>query len=72
MLVLTVAIDLDKLLQDGRVTATAFLGEMSRVVVMTIDLPLVFVVAVGGAKHGRTHGAGEVLDVILSLKGGDV
>lgn len=37
VLVNTVAIDLDKLLENGRVAASAFDGKTSRVVEMTID-----------------------------------
>lgn len=67
MLVLAIAENLDKLLEDGRLAAIASLSEFGRVVVMTIYVSLVFVVAVLGAKHGRTYRAGEVLDVIFTL-----
>jgi hypothetical protein len=46
VLVLAVSVDFDKLLEDGRLAAIAALGELCRVVVVAVDAPLVFVVAV--------------------------
>lgn len=50
MLVLPVAKDLDKLLKYCRVTSIALLGELSRVVIVAVNLGIVLVVAVLGAE----------------------
>lgn len=68
MLVLTITKDLDKLLQNSGLTSIAALGELSGVVIMTIDPAIVLVIAVLRAKHSGTDGAGEVLNVILAVK----
>lgn len=44
MLVLAVSIDLDKLLEDSGPAASALGGVTERVVVMTIDLAIMFIV----------------------------
>lgn len=72
MLVVTVAEDLDELLEDGGMTAIASLGELSRVVIVTIDIPFVLIIRVLGTKDGRTDGAGEMFDVVLAIQSGDV
>ena len=72
VLVLAVPEDLDELLEDGSMAAAAALGELGGVVVMAVDMAIVFVIAVLGAKHGRAQGASEVVDVILAFEGGDV
>jgi hypothetical protein len=72
VLVLSVAEDLDKLLEDSRLAAIAPLGKLGRVVVVTVDMSIVFVVAVLGAKDGGTEGAGEMINMILVVEGGYV
>lgn len=72
MLVLTVSEDLHELLQDGGPASVAPLGKLRRVVVVTVDLPFVFVIAVLRAENGWAHRAREMFNVILSLQGGDV
>ena len=72
MLVLPVAENLNKLLQDGRLAAVALLGVLSRIVVMAVNITVVFVVAVLGAKYGRAERTCKVIDMILSFQGGDV
>lgn len=52
MLILAVAIYLDKLLQDGGLTAIAALRELGGVVVVAVDLAIVLVIAVLGSEDG--------------------
>jgi len=72
MLVLAVSIDLDKLLEDSGPAASALGGVTERVVVMTIDLAIVFIVRVLWSKDSRADRTGEVFDVVLVVQGGDV
>lgn len=72
VLVLTVTEDLDKLLKNCRLTTVALLRELGGVMVVAVDLPIVFVVAVLRAEDGRTEGAREVVDVVFSLQGRDI
>ena len=72
MLIDAIAEDLHKLLQDGRLAAIALLGELGAVVVVAVDVALVLVVGVLRAEDGGADGAGEVLDVVFAVEGGDV
>ena len=72
VLVLAVAVDLDKLLEDGGPASGAFDGVAERIVVVAVDLALVLVVRVLGPKDRRAHGAGEVLNVILAVERSDI
>ena len=72
MLVLSVAENLDKLFENGGMTAVTPLGELGRVVVVAVDVAIVLVVAVLRAKDGRAEGTGEVLDVVLAVERGYV
>ena len=67
VLVYRVAVDLDKLLEDGRPAAGTLDGEPGRVVKVAIDVAGVLVVRVLRAKDGRTDRAGEVLDMELHV-----
>lgn len=67
VLVLAIAVDFDKLLENGSLAAIAALGKLGGVVVVAVDAALVLVVAVGGAEDGGTDGAGEVLDVVFAV-----
>jgi hypothetical protein len=51
VLVLAVAEYLDKLFEDGSLAAAAALCKLGRVVVVAVDLAIVLIVAVLGAKH---------------------
>lgn len=55
MLVLPIAENFHKLLEDGRLAAIASLRKLSGVVVVAIDIAIMLVVAVLGAKDGRTE-----------------
>lgn len=72
MLVLAIAVDLDELLEDGCLAAVAALGKLGRVVIVAVNATFMLVVAVRGAEHGGTYRAGEVLDVVFALEGGNV
>jgi len=72
VLVLAVSEDFDELLEDRRLAAIAALGEPGGVVVVAVNLTIVLIVAVLGAKHGRAEGAGKVVNMVLPLQGGDI
>lgn len=72
MLVLTISEYLHELFQNRRLTAVTSLCKLGGIVVVAIDAALMLVVAILCAEHCRTHGAGEVLDVILSVECSDV
>lgn len=60
--------DLDELLQDCRLAAIAPLRKARRVVVVAIHTAFMLVVGILSAEDCGTDGAGEVLDVILSVQ----
>ena len=72
VLVLAVAEYLNELLQDCRLTTVTALRELSRIVVMTVDLAIVFVVTVLSPEHRWTERTSKVVYVILALQSGDV
>lgn len=72
MLVLAIAEYLDKLLKYCRLASVALLCKLGGVVVVAIDLPIVLVVAVLGAKDSRTKRACEVVNVVFSFQRRDV
>lgn len=72
VLVLTISEDLDELLQYRRLTAIAALCKFGRIMVVAVYTALMLVVAVGGAEHGGTYGASEMLDVVFAVEGSDV
>lgn len=72
MLVLTVTKNLDKLLKNCRLTSVTFLGKLGGVVVMAINLSIVLIVAVLGAKDSGTKRACEMVNVIFAFQGRDV
>lgn len=72
MLILTVTENLDKLLKNRPLTSVTFLSKLGGVMVVAVDLPVVFVVAVLSAKDGRTKRTCEMVDVIFSLQGRDI
>lgn len=72
MLVLTVPKDLDKLFKNGNLASVAALRILRGVVIVAINIPVMLVVAVLSAKHRRAQAAGEVIDVVFTVKSGDV
>lgn len=68
MLILAVAEDLDKLLKNCCLTSVTFLRKLGGVVIMAVNLPVVFVVAVLSAEDGGTEGARKMVDVVLPLQ----
>lgn len=50
MLILSISEDLDKLLKNCRLTSVALLSKLGRVMIMTVDLSIVFIVAVLSTK----------------------
>ena len=72
MLILAVSEDLNELFQNCSLASITALGELCGVVVMAIDLAIMLVVAILCTENGRTHGASEMLDVILSIECRDI
>lgn len=68
MLVLSVAEDLDELLQNSSLTTIAALRKLCGVVVVAIDFAVVFVVAVLSAEDCWANRAGKVLDMVFALE----
>jgi hypothetical protein len=67
VLIMAVTEDLDKLFEDCGMTAVTSLGEMSGVVIVTVDVAFVLIIGVLSSEHGRADRAGEVFDVILAI-----
>jgi len=63
--ILHVAIDLDKLLEDGTVASSTLGGEPSGVVEVAVNIILVFVVGILLAKYRGANRAREVFNMIL-------
>lgn len=72
VLVLSIAIDFNKLLQDGRVATITSFGKLRRVMIMAVHLAIVLVVAVLRPKDGRTDRTRKVLDMVFPVDGGNV
>ncbi len=67
MLVFAVPEDLDKLLEDGCLAAVAALCKLGRVMIVAVDLTIMLVIAILGAKDGWAKRAGEVVHMVLAL-----
>ena len=72
MLIDAVAEDLHELLENRGLASVALLRKLGAVVVVAVDVAVVLVVGVLGAEDGGADAAGEVLDVVLAVEGGDV
>lgn len=72
VLILAVAENLDKLLQDGGVASVASLSKLGGIMEMAVHLALVFVIGILGTEYCGTHGASEMFDMIFAIQGGDV
>ena len=72
MLVLSIAEDFNKLLENGSLTTIATLRELCGIMKVTVDFSIMLVVAILGAKYCRTYRTGEMFDVIFAVKRCDV
>jgi hypothetical protein len=72
MFILIIAINLDELLENSRLTSCAPNGKPSRVVKVAKDSLIMFIVAVLWSKDSWTDGAGKVLDVKFLAQCGNV
>lgn len=72
VLILAIAENLDKLLQDGGVTAVASLSKLGGIMEMAVYLALMLVIGILGAEYRGTYGASKMLDVVLAVQGRDV
>jgi len=72
VLILTVPKDFHELLENRCLTSVASLGKLSRVMVMTIYLPLVLVVAVLSSENRGTYGAREMFNMIFPFQCSDI
>lgn len=68
MLVLPIPEDLHELLKNRSLASITSLRKLSRVMEVTEDLSVMFVVAVLRAKDSWTHRAGEVVDVVFPIQ----
>lgn len=62
-----VAVDLNKLLEDGRIAADTLDGKASRIVPVAKDSAVVLIVRILWAKKCWANRASEVLDMVLFL-----
>lgn len=72
VLVLPISEYLHKLLQNSRLTPITPLSELCRVMVVTVDLAIVLVVTILGAKYRRAHRAREVVDMVFLVQRRDI
>lgn len=72
MLILSVTEYLDKLLKNCRLTTVTFLCELGGVVVVAVNLTVVLVITVLGAKDRGTQRACKMVDMIFPFQGRDV
>ena len=72
VLVLTVPEDFYKLFQNRGLATVTSLRKSCRVVIVTVDIALVLVIAVLGAKNSRADGTGKVFDVVFPIESSNV
>jgi hypothetical protein len=72
VLILTIAEYFNELLENRIVAPVTSLGKTCRIVVVTEDVPVVLIVTILRAEHGRTKRAREMLNVVFAVQGGDV
>lgn len=72
MLILTIAEYFHKLLEDCCLAAIASLSELCRVMVVAVNLAIMLIIAVLGAKYRWTHRTGKMIYVILAIKCCDI
>lgn len=72
VLVLSIAKYFDKLLQNSSLTAIASLGEVCRIMIVTVHFSLVLIITILGTKDGGADGAGEMFDMVFSIQRGDI
>jgi hypothetical protein len=61
-----------KLLENGSLTAVAFLRKFERKMVVTKHVAFMFVVRILRPKYGRTYAASEMLEMELLVEGRNV
>ena len=67
MLILSIAENLHKLLKNSSMTSMTALGKLGRVVKVTVDSSLVFIVGVLSSEHSWAYRAGEMFDMVFAL-----
>jgi len=72
VLILAIAEDFDKLLENGILTTLAVLRKFGRIVVMAVHIAFVLIVAIFGSKLCRADRARKMLNMVLPVQGGDV
>lgn len=72
MLILAIAEDLNKLLENGRMASITSLRKLCGVVVMAVHLPIVLIVTILCAEHSWAYRAGEVIDVVFPIQSCDI
>jgi hypothetical protein len=72
VLILTIAEDFDKLLENGILTSLTALCKFGRIVIMAVHVAFVLVVTIFGSELCRADGTREMLNMVLPVQGGDV
>ena len=72
MLILAVSEDFNELLEDGCLATIAPLGELGRIVIVTVHSSVVLIIAVLRTEHGRADRTSKVLNVVFAVECGDV
>lgn len=67
VLILAIAEDFDKLLQDCCLATITFLRKLGRVMVMTVDAAFMLVVRVLRTENSWADATREVLDMVLAI-----
>ena len=68
----TMAIDFNKLLQDSSFTSSTTNSKLDRIMIVAIDLVFMLIVRIVRTENSWANGAGEMLNVIFSVKGCNV
>lgn len=72
MLILPIAEYLDELLENSSVTAVASLRKLCRVMEMAIDLTIMFIITVLGAKDSWAYRTSKMIDMVFLVKCRDI
>lgn len=72
MLILAIPEDLDELFQNGRLAPIASLRVFGRIMIVTINTCIMFVIAIRRSEDGRAYRAGKMLNVVFSIQGSNV
>lgn len=72
MLILAISHNLDELLEDRGLTAMALCRKLRGIVVMAVNLAIVLIIRILGAKDRRANAARKMLNVVFPVQGSNV